>query len=106
MQRSMSGEPLRPLQSQPRLKANLGTGRGHSPLDLWEEIVQGAKGGSVGAGDPHMTPGWKAGLRLPRSGLAMMLASKGHQYKMTEAGCEGKSFEWLCWLKLKNIEVN
>ena len=40
MQRSMSGEPLRPLQSQPRLKANLGTGRGRSPLDLWEEIVQ------------------------------------------------------------------
>ena len=66
MQRSMSGEPLRPLLLQPRLKANLGTGRGHSLLDLWEEIVQGAKGGLVGAGDPHMTPGWKAGLRLPR----------------------------------------
>ena len=59
----------------------------------------------MGAGDPHMTPGWKAGLRLPRSGLVMRLASRGHQYKMTEAGCEGKSFEWLCWLKLKNIIV-
>ena len=45
MQRSMSGEPLRPLLLQPRLKANLGTGKGRSPLDLWEEIVQGAKGG-------------------------------------------------------------